>query len=273
MTEWPEIQCQRGHVRGEHRTRRVTVDLGRPHGYGDLPAVPERLARRFDMLVWDPDLYPVDSVPAYCPAHDAVSATIVSEGIWEPAETILTLMVCESGAEGCVVDVGAQIGWFSVLAASCGRCVVAVEADPDNASVLRANLDAHHDGSTCMTVLEERIGADSGHLRWSERIRLAKIDVEGAEAAAVEWLWPVIAAGALEHLAIEMSPCFAPGYPELAERLASAGMVAYRLPEKARPPTRLEDPERDLERLSDPAAHVATIRQENLWWRHEGASW
>lgn len=69
-----------------------------------------------------------------------VSRRLREEGIWEPYETSLLLELLRPG--DVFVDVGANIGYFSVLAASrVGEqgAVFAFEPDPDNYRLLLAN--------------------------------------------------------------------------------------------------------------------------------------
>lgn len=102
--------------------------------------------------------------------------------------------------------------------------------------------------------------------------RVVKIDLEGAEDEALRVLAPVIAAGAIEHMLIEVSPVFrgVEHYAGLVRGLMDAGYVVYRLPPKGmtRP---LADPADQLVRLGDPSS--IDPHQENLWCRHEGAAW
>lgn len=272
MQHWAEIVCQRSH--DTHTTRRVTVDLAVEHQYHDYPQVPAHLARTFAMDVYDG--YPVDGGP-YCPAHDAVSATIVSHGIWEPRETILTLMVCDNEAPGMVVDLGAQIGWFSLLAASCGRDVLAIDADAENLRVLKESATAN---GWKITTSRKRLGPRTRPLLITDdtHFRLAKLDIEGSEDQGIRFLWPAISEGRVDHLMMEVSPCFDAFYPELVERVVGAGYRAYTLPGKERPPVSLDDPASALgpyriDDRHDLAALVASWWQEDLWFVREGASW
>jgi len=69
-----------------------------------------------------------------------VSRRLREEGIWEPYETSLVLQLLRPG--DMFIDVGANIGYFSVLAASrVGEhgAVFAFEPDPDNYCLLLAN--------------------------------------------------------------------------------------------------------------------------------------
>lgn len=86
-----------------------------------------------------------------------VSRQIRDTGIWEPYETALLLQLLQPGS--IFVDVGANIGYFSVLAANVvgehGR-VFAFEPDPANFGLLEA--------SCRLNGLEERVDAVQGGL-------------------------------------------------------------------------------------------------------------
>lgn len=294
MIAWDEIACQRSH---DHHAMEVVVDLSRPHGYFDYAQVPERLHRSFAMMIWDPARHPVDGGP-YCPAHDAVSETIVTHRIWEPRETILALSVLETAPPGSVMfDMGAQLGWFSMLAASCGVNALAFEADSDNALLMQKGAELNGWGQLLRPEeIEEikeirqrpliesfygRIGPETlatDASGFEGGIRLAKIDLEGAEFEAIRVLWPAIEAGRLDHMLMEVSPCFADGYPELVQRMIDAGYRAYALPEKHQPPWGLDDLPRDLDEwrldgLPDLAALIQGVPQQDVWFAREGASW
>lgn len=276
MSAWSEITCQRGHT--EHTTRKITVDLAAPHRYGDYPQVPTRLQRAFDMHIYDPDLYPVDGGP-YCPAHDAVSETIISHHIWEPRETILTLRVCSTATteNAMVLDYGAQLGWFTWLALASGCFVIPFDADAENIRAMKATARANE---WQILPIHARIDKRAPSYDGLSRVRLVKIDVEGAEGAVVRSLAHHIERGWIDHLLIEISPCFADYYPDLVCNLIDAGYEAYLLPPKQSPPLSLDDPEHDLapfrfDTLTRPTlrALVAAWHQENCWFKHRDASW
>lgn len=71
-----------------------------------------------------------------------VSRRIAAEGIWEPYETSLVQRYLHPGA--VFVDVGANIGYFTILAASIvgeSGVVFAFEPDPANMGLLRASAN------------------------------------------------------------------------------------------------------------------------------------
>lgn len=78
--------------------------------------------------------------------HDArdlhVSQTIREQGVWEPYETALVLQLLGPG--DCFVDVGANIGYFSIVAGrrvGPGGQVWAFEPDPDNFALLQRSVE------------------------------------------------------------------------------------------------------------------------------------
>lgn len=73
-------------------------------------------------------------------------------------------------AGDCFVDVGANIGSYTVLAAGvCGASVVAFEPIPDTASGLDANIAANLLASR-VQVVREAVGATSGHLQMTRSL-------------------------------------------------------------------------------------------------------
>jgi hypothetical protein len=276
MTTWAEIGCQRRH--DVHDLLSVAVDLGRGHGYADCPEIPARFARRFEMLVFDWSRYAGPG--PYCPANDAVSETIDTLDVWEPAETIAVLSACTAAAPGSLfVDFGSQVGWFTLLAASCGVDVIAYEADPANVEALRHSL-ALNGWTDRVGIVAGRVDADTAPLDPANvgHVALAKIDLEGAEPEAVRVLWPLIEQGRVDHLLVEVSPVFHGRYPSLCVDLVEAGYRMRLVPDKATPPPTMDDLPHDLgpdlgEDLPAMVAAVTGWHQKNVWFHRDGAPW
>jgi hypothetical protein len=123
-----------------------------------------------------------------------------------------------------VVDLGAHVGTFSVLAACLGARVVAVELDPDRAAELEANLRRNRaDAAVVRGRIRGHPPLDMETLvarHRLERIDFLKIDVEGDEYELFDgrpaWLDRV------RRISMEVHP--AAGNPAgLAETLSSRG--------------------------------------------------
>jgi FkbM family methyltransferase len=68
-----------------------------------------------------------------------VSERIATEGVWEPFETSVIQRLIRPG--DLVADCGANLGWYSVVAGVLGASVVAFEPMPENAALLRRNVE------------------------------------------------------------------------------------------------------------------------------------
>jgi hypothetical protein len=275
MSTWESIGCIRGH--SHHETLEGSIRVG-IHGYHDYPLIPERFERMIDIEVWDWDQYR-DGV-GYCPANDVVSETIWNLRIWEPIETTLVLSAL-TGNPGVFMDMGAQLGWFSALAASTGAEVWAYEADPDVVEVLERNVPS-------ATVIPARIGDKDldGQIipipLPEGRVVLIKLDLEGDEPDAVAMLVPKLARGEIDHILMEVSPVFHDRYPGLVSGLVQCGFEAYTLPDKQTPPVRFVDFPADLvaggvalHELPDAELRdlVGSWHQANVWFCRPGVMW
>ncbi len=89
---------------------------------------------------------------------------------YEPLETAIVRSEVKPGAR--VLDLGANIGYFSLLLARCvgpQGSVIAVEPDPDNAMILRRNVEAN--GYRNVKVLEKAASDAAGTTRLYRQLR------------------------------------------------------------------------------------------------------
>jgi len=179
--------------------------------------------------------------------HDArdrvISPRLRAEGIWEPFETRLIMSLLEPGQ--VFVDVGANLGYFSVLAASCvgpaGK-VFAFEPETDNYNLLRRNIEhnnyagviraemaglSEQDEAGQLFLSDDNLGDhqvfDVAGTRTSTHIRLLcgseylrprtqhvhffKIDTQGSEWAVVRGLMPMLRGQLLPaRILVELTP-------------------------------------------------------------------
>ena len=172
-----------------------------------------------------------------------ISRYIREQGIWEPYETSLVLSMLQPG--DVFVDVGANIGYFSVLAACVvgeGGAVFAFEPDPDNFRLLRANValngfqqqvvtveaglaDSCRDGQLFLS--EHNLGDHqiyaSGESRVSlpvtlyngsrylgdklQRLDVLKVDTQGSEYEVMAGLLPLLQQlPSMPRIIIELTP-------------------------------------------------------------------
>ena len=157
-----------------------------------------------------------------------ISPRLRAEGIWEPFETRLIMSLLKPGQ--VFVDVGANLGYFSVLAASCvgpaGK-VFAFEPESDNFNLLRRNIEHNNyseviraemaglsaqdeagqlflsddnlgdhqvfDVEGARTSIDIRLLCGSQYLRpLTRHVHFFKIDTQGSEWSVVRGLMPLL---------------------------------------------------------------------------------
>lgn len=281
MIEVDQFSCQLGH--DFHSLHPVRVDLSGGHAYNDLTPIPPVLAPApFMMLVWDWRTY-AKSEPGYCSGQDVVAQTIEQLGIWEPRETAVALIALANTpqeAPGIVVDIGAQLGWYALLAAHRGRRVVAIDADPECTRALQQTIDLYPpEAPGQIFALNGAYHSTRPRpLLPESHIRLLKIDVESEESTVIQALWSRIHDGRVDVIIMESSPVFIPNhYGSLAVQVINAGFRAYALPPKQTPPiaiTRIADLE--PYRLDNKQRKVASrlieeVPQQDLVFVRKGA--
>jgi FkbM family methyltransferase len=172
-----------------------------------------------------------------------VSRRIREEGVWEPYESALLLSLLRPG--DVFLDVGANIGYFSLLAASVvgpRGAVFAFEPDPDNYRLLQANAELNG-MAHCITAVEAALSEATGEGRLYlskdnlgdhqvyagdgrrssvpiarhqgseylagrlQRLDLVKVDTQGSEFQVIAGLMPLLQdLDSKPRLVIELTP-------------------------------------------------------------------
>ena len=227
MIASPSTQaCQAGHQR--HESQLVSVILDGQPAVPDLPPIPHDLACTWDMHVWHTDPY-MGQIGIYCTGQDETSLSIASQGIWEGYETLAALQILQQ--PGLVVDVGAQVGWYTMLAAVNGCDVTAIEADPENVRLLEKNT-AQFDH---VEIIHGWVGDDTPPA-YPQPVRLLKVDIEGLEREAVRVFRPGLVLHDIDWVMLELTPSF-PGSDigGIVAQLHAAGYQTRLVPEKGDP--------------------------------------
>ncbi len=125
----------------------------------------------------------VNGMPMWVDTRDRVIATrLLGEGVWEPAETAAFLARVHEGM--CVFDVGANIGYYTLLAARAvgpSGAVYAFEPEPRNFELLARNVAEN--GFTNVRLFNAAVSSRAG----SARLHLddANFGAHAFEAASV----------------------------------------------------------------------------------------
>ena len=202
--------CQAGHK--DHETEIVPTIIG-------------------DMYAYKTDLYM--GFNGYCSGQDDISRTLKLYGVWEPEESKIVQDILDRGDRDLAVyDVGAHTGWYSIMAAKMGYAVRAIEADPNNIELLKANakingIKVAHTEAPEITIYEIWVDENSGEISPISEAELVIIDIEGNDDHAVNMLKELFTKRKTKHAMIEISPVFNDRYPAMVNFIKNCGYRAW----------------------------------------------
>lgn len=195
--------CQNNHQ--THETLEVETLLGR-------------------MNVYDWSKY--TGFAGYCSGQDDVCQTLINTGGWEPELTGLVKNILGDGDRSLrVVDVGANVGWYSLLAGHEGYKVEAFEGNEETAEVLNSNVRLH-ELEELVNVHFEWIGGATEPLQETYAVEFFKCDLEGSEWLAVNKFRRFFEQRLVHYALLEISPCFNDTYPALVNQIEGWGYWA-----------------------------------------------
>lgn len=179
-----------------------------------------------DMWVYDNDRY--KNYKGYCTGQDDVSQTLKNVQVWEKEETDLIKSILEAGDKThSFIDVGAHVGWYSLLASKLGYPIAAFEAEGESCELIKANININK--LPPISIFNMWIDENSKLVALIKDIELIKIDIEGNEQYAIKLFEKVIERGGVKHIVMEVSPTFNDSYPALVQKLVDYGYYVYEL--------------------------------------------
>ena len=177
----------------------------------------------------------------YVNAHDiGLTPILLKNGVWEEFETTLFKKELEKGMN--VLDIGANIGWYTLIAAKVigekGK-VYAFEPEPNNCNLLRKNVQTNslqnviieqkavtnrcghiklflnpenfgdhriYDDSDRGSIDIECVALDSYFMNRYEKIDVIKMDIQGAEMFAILGMDTMLKANNKLRMFVEFAP-------------------------------------------------------------------
>lgn len=232
-------QCHNGHT--HHKTVVLERSLRGQPIPRDMPVIRTRYGRDLIIEVYDwrkyftvgADLVPHQKYDQFCTGQDIVSYCIDMQGLWEGYDTLLTLdILSEKRTKDVVLDFGSHLGWYTILAATAGYRVAALDGNPENIELVKRN--ANRNGvaklvSPYLCWLDDRapfLSVDE------ENVHFLKADVEGAERIVFAMANGLFSAKKVKYAIFEISPVFNGSYPDLVEKIAANGYDVYMIPGK-----------------------------------------
>ncbi len=101
-------------------------------------------------------------------AQAGVSQAIAAHGVWDrhnSAQMLRLLKPQDGRPHGTLVDIGANIGWFSMIALAVDHKVIAIDAFPDNIEIIKlsAHINNFRIDQDQFTVISAAIGSPPGY--------------------------------------------------------------------------------------------------------------
>ncbi len=225
--------CQHGHA--THEFQWVHVDLANQHlAVPDYPIIDIDL--RFEIRAGS-NAFDVLG-PGYCPTNGEVSRSLIAQGCWEGYETALVVQLLRGNPRGAVIDIGSNLGWYSLIAARLGHPVLSVEAD---GMFLAQHMTAVHRNGLweLWTATRAWIGNTTEPVaaKGAPYVRLLKADIEGAEPEALRVFDPLFHARLIDYAVVELNPQWSgPALGHAIDRLLGYGYRLYLIPDKGHDP-------------------------------------
>lgn len=197
-----------------------------PHGHHHL-LCPVVFPGHEEAKMWCFSAGGYNNTEGYCMGDDDISRTLINQHHWEGPESRVFHRLL-ANTSGIVIDFGAHIGWYSTMAVRMGRLVLAVEGMSEHITLVKRNakLNGYEDSVVVAHCWVDdktpTIGAPIG----TPQIAMVKIDLEGNDGHAINAIWPLIEAGFVRNIMIEVSPCFNDGYPDLLRLIMGMGYSA-----------------------------------------------
>lgn len=196
----------------------------------DVPAFGKEFEMYFNLFVYDWKLY--RNTVGYCAGDDVLAQSVELQGVWEAFETLLFIDILKRGnGKNLVIDIGANVGWYSVIAGRMGYKVKAHEGDEEIAEVLKLNgrlneFEMELDGEFISTLSKRVIAPLDGE------VEFWKCDIEGSELSAFRKYEDYFKEKKVKYAMFEISPVFNDSYPVLIKSIQECGYKVFKVPQK-----------------------------------------
>lgn len=215
----------------------MTVPAELAGHYSALPDVAgfaPRYQRSLLLDVLTPDLSAAPSYGEWDYGKDAVTESLMLQQVWEAQESTLAVDIL-ANHPGTVLDFGAHIGWYTVLAGVFGdHPVIAFEPEPNMLKALSANADRYNVNIT----YRGAVGPSTPQIEVDGDVALLKCDIEGMDGWAVDACADLFEQHRIRFALIEVSPIFYHDgrgpcdYVAMVGQLRNWGYRVYQIPPK-----------------------------------------
>ena len=159
---------------------------------------------------------------------DIISLCLENDKCWEPFQTELTKEILEEDKDGLFVDVGCQLGYYSVLSSLVGVQTLSIDFCNSFLTLFKKTIENNE--LTKIKIINETVDGNFDLLEHvSSNINLIKIDIEGAEHFLFSSIEPLLHGNKtkIKNIIMEISPNLDDSYSEICKKLHSYGYKIY----------------------------------------------
>lgn len=212
----------------------VTAELaGHYPALSDVAGFAPRYQATLELDVLTPDPSAAPSYGEWDYGKDAVTESLMLQQVWEAQESTLAVDILANHS-GTVLDFGAHIGWYTVLAGVFGNHpVIAFEPEPNMVKALSANADRYNVNVTYRDAV-----APTTLVEVDGDVAFMKVDIEGMDGWAVDACADLFQQHRIRCALIEVSPIFYNDgrgpcdYVAMVGQLRDWGYRVYQIPPK-----------------------------------------
>ncbi len=156
---------------------------------------------------------------------DIISYCLEMDKCWEPFQTEITREILLENPNGTFIDMGCQLGYYSMLAAVLGNKTISVDFCSYFLECFRSTIKENH-LSDFIEIVQDKIDDNfqiEKIIRPDASIQLVKVDIEGAESFVVDLLLPFLQKQLIPNLILEISPKLNDSYVGLSKTISDCG--------------------------------------------------
>jgi hypothetical protein len=138
----------------------------------------------------------------------------------------LTKEILNEDKDGLFVDVGCQLGYYSVLSSLVGVQTISIDFCNSFLTLFRKTIE--NNKLTKIKIVNESVDENFDLLEHvSSNINLIKIDIEGSEKFLFSSIEPLLSENKIKNIIMEISPNLDDSYRDLCQKLYSHGYQIY----------------------------------------------
>ena len=159
---------------------------------------------------------------------DIISYCLEKDKCWEPFQTEITAEILKNKPNGIFIDVGCQLGYYSILSSVIGIKTISIDSCNYFLDILKETIKVNNLQN--INIIDKHVDNTfniNDYVSSGDYISLIKIDIEGDEHYIINSLDIFFEHKKIQNLIIEISPKLNNTYKNICKKLNSYGFNIY----------------------------------------------